>query len=258
MRKKDVRKTGRPLRGFTLIEMVIYMFLMTLILGLVYSMAVVNRRQMERPAASFRIQQSLLAAHQLLKQDLKYTRLSTIRIYPNDSHPEEPPGIAMASPQDRNGNFTLSGQDGMLFWKTIYYTLEKIPDSPETGRLVRKEVYYSHIGVQVSQPYPYEPALDELPSKVRIPNKWNPVKVVCNCIYLPNTTITELSRTLDGAGGFKACFTDAAGSSRKRVYNALDELKLVEIELVAGEKSVTTGKLTMLNYRITVFPQFNM
>ena len=106
-------------RGFTLVELLIYAFLMVILLGVVFRMAIANRRQMERPAASFRIHQDFLSVGKVIRQDLEETSIGSVVIYPNDDFPKEPPGMAMLSARDKNGVFQSTPQGTPLWQKVV-------------------------------------------------------------------------------------------------------------------------------------------
>lgn len=231
--------------GFTLMEMVIYMLLVTLILGIVYRMAVLNRRQMERPASSFRLQEGVLLAHRLLRQDLEETDIHTIRIFPDASNPKEPPGISIASPRSlEDGAFRCSPTGAPLWQKIIYYTLQADPDNPEVSNLIRRE------GTIAGLPSAFAPVSPDPPSVASFDR--GHTSIAARNICSPGVIIESLQMKLDERGGFSVLFSDAGG----QISDTGNPLAtIVTIRLMAQEISKTTGKPSVIDYRIWVCPR---
>jgi len=232
--------------GFSLVEMLIYAFLLLLILGVVFRMAIQGRRSSERPMASYRLQQNLMAAQKYLQQDLRETRLCTIRIYPNPSNPAAKPGISMASPRSiATGDLMLTPSGTPLWQKIVYYCLENDPGNAATGSLIRKEG--SLPGLPSANPVAsaYEPS--------QAPCDKKHCRTVAKCIYMPGRVIDILGKDLKETGGFVAYFSDAA-ETRKSATD-YQSCHLVNVILIAGETSQATGKLTVLEYPVKVVPR---
>ncbi|MFH0802331.1 MAG: hypothetical protein V2A78_08120 [bacterium] len=232
-------------KGFSLVELMIYAFLTVLILGVVFRMMVLNRRQMERPAATFRIQQELLSVHRYLERDLEETRLSSIRIYPNSSHPNALPGISLASPRSIDDDTLKLSPTGFPIWqKIIYYFLEKDPRHSSTARLVRREGTISGYPSALPLASSYEPST--------APSNRRRERIAAKSLLLPGEKIPLLSRQLGPAGGFEVYFSDARGG---RSLDDFRNYRLITIILWAGAVSQTTGKSTVLSYPIQVVPR---
>jgi hypothetical protein len=240
-----VNERNTQKKGFSLVELMVYAFLTVLILGVVFRMMVLNRRQMERPAATFRTQQELLTAHRYLERDIEETRLSSIRIYPNSSHPNALPGISLSSPRSIEDDSLKLSPTGFPVWqKTVYYFLEKDPRRPSSARLVRREGVISGYPSAVPLASYHEPA--------RAPFNRRRERVVARSLLLPMESIPLLSRRLGPAGGFEAYFSDAWG---RRSLDDFRNYRMLSVILWAGSVSQTTGKPTVLNYPIQVVPR---
>jgi len=232
--------------GFSLVEMLIYAFLLLMILGVVFRMAIQGRRNAERPMASYRLQQNLMAAQKYLQQDLRETRLCTIRIYPNPSSPDAKPGISMASPRSiATGDLKLTPSGTPLWQKVVYYCLEGDPANPATGSLVRKEGTLPGLPSANPAASPYEPS--------QAPCEKKHCRTVAKCIYMPGQTIDVLGKDLKEAGGLVAYFSDAAGT--RKSATDYQSCHLVNVILIAGETSQATGKLTVMEYPVMVMPR---
>lgn len=221
------------------------MFLAVILLGIVVRMVTLNRKQMEKPAASFRIQQEVLALQEFLRRDLKETHLSTVRIYPNSDYPNEPPGISMVSNRTLLQDEAMTTSAGHPYWqKTVYYTLEDDPDREGTGRLVRME------GVTSGLPSTSPKADSKPPSQATIDPRRK--KVLSRFIVMPNEKLPGLNKTTTDQGGFEASFIDEEGDSSRTDFL---QHPIVNVNLIFMEKSASTGKPTIMNYEIRMYPE---
>lgn len=232
-------------RGVSLLELVLYMALLVILGSLVARMTFANIRGMEKPAASFRVQQNLLAVQRMLQRDLEETDISTVRIYPNPQHPDEPPGLSLASARALGGpqGDRLMFQNGLPLWqKFVYYTLKPDPGHPGVGTLLRREG-------------PLATPATTLPPASALPPSSAPAQrqaVAARFLCLPGASIPELPLRLDSQGGFKVEFVDAWG------HTSLTDFRrhpLVSVTLASEEISQTTGKRTFITYKMTVLPQ---
>lgn len=232
-------------RGFSLFELVIYSFLLAVILGIVFRMAIFNRRTFGKPAASFRIQQDLMSIQEQLRRDLEETHLSTVRIFPDNPASADPPGISMISPRDIVKDEIQTTPSGTPNWqKIIYYYMEKDPDRPETGRLVR------HEGVIPGLPSANPAASDFKPNEA--PHEAKRSRIAARHIMLPNDSAKEINLTLGNQGGFEANFMDQNGDKSRTDYQ---HKHVVLVNLTAKEISKSTGKPTVLGTEIRVYPR---
>ena len=134
-------------RAFTLAELVVYFALSVLALGLVFGIFFSGRRNFESTSSSYLVSQDAEAALRWMRADLKDSALGTIRVYPNPDHPDEPPGISMASPRDKKNAFMINDHGAPLWTSYIYYTLN------EKGQLIRwlEEVDFQGLPVASSK-----------------------------------------------------------------------------------------------------------
>lgn len=232
-------------RGFSLFELVIYAFLLAVILGIVFRMAIFNRRTFEKPAASFRIQQDLMSIQEQLRRDLEETHLSTVKIFPADPNSTDPPGISMISPRDIVKDEIQTTPSGTPNWqKIIYYYVEKDPDRPETGRLVRREGTIPGLPSANPSASPYKPN--------EAPHESKRGRIAARHIMLPNDAAKEINLKLGNQGGFEANFMNHNGEKSRTDYQ---HNHIVVVNLTAKEISKSTGKPTVLGTEIRVCPR---
>lgn len=116
-------------RGMTLTELVVYMALSSMVLGLIVSLFTVAKRTQRHTYTQFLMGGRLASAVRVVKQDLKSTALSSIRVFPDGSGGD--PGMSLISAYDSKGKFTLGSYGSPLWQKHVYYHLDK------NGLLVR-------------------------------------------------------------------------------------------------------------------------
>lgn len=136
---RGARIGSRRVRGFTLIELTVYMFLAMLFMLALGALFVSGRRMFESSSGSYMIGQETEAGIRFLRQDLQETALATLRVYPNANEPAQAPGCSMASARgyDNAGRFMVSRYGTPDWVKHVYYTLESSGD--KTASLVRWE-----------------------------------------------------------------------------------------------------------------------
>jgi type II secretory pathway pseudopilin PulG len=231
-------------KAFTLVELVIYMFLMVVLLGIVFRMAIVNRRQMEKPAAGFRAVQTFLSLQSILNRDLQETDLSTVRIYPNPRFPGAPPGMSLASPRGlADDAVKMTPQGGVLWQKIIYYYVMPDPSRPGTGRLVRKEGLVPGLPSTKPVASAFEPSVAGFDRGRR--------RFVATNILLANQEIPQLKLSLGRHGGFEAVFMDGEGKTSP-AYTPRHPL--IVLNLTVREISPATGKPTVMRYQVRACP----
>lgn len=112
--------------GITLIEMVVAMFLTTLILGASMTLYVQSSQQSARPGASMRMEADMLNSLRLLERDLSETSQQSIKVFPNKEFPQEPPGVSMESARSLSNDTVVLSEFGGLRWqKYVYYTWDE-------------------------------------------------------------------------------------------------------------------------------------
>ncbi|MEW6278383.1 MAG: hypothetical protein AB1758_07175 [Candidatus Eremiobacterota bacterium] len=204
-------------RGVSLVELFLYAGLLALLGVLVFAITVNLRRGMEKPAASFRLQQNVLAVQRFLQRDLEETHPDTVRTYPSALHPGEAPGLSMASPRSLDGDRLVLEKGRPQWQKAVYYTLAG------DGRLLRWE------GPVAGLPGLRPVASPTLPSQAG-----SQARVVAWNLATPE--------------GFRATRVNARGTGTGR-------LPLVRVDLLTQERSSATGRLSSLEYRMLVRPE---
>lgn len=229
-------------RGLSLIELVLYLALLAVLTTLVSQVLVANRRDLERPTASFAAQGSVLAVQGMLQRDLEETDRSTVRFHPAPLGP----GLSLISARTgRSAGEELVLKNGLPLWqKYVYYLLEPDPQAPGTGQLVRFEGALGGKPTTVPRPSALPPARAAAAPGSR--------RVLARGLALPGQAVEPLKLTLGPYGGFRGAFRDARGDE-----SATDFLRhpLVLVEVSARQVSPATGKLTFLRYPIVVLPR---
>lgn len=117
-------------KGYTLIEMIVYMGMAALLLALVAAFFKISRRQYEASSSSYLIGQEATTAIQWVKRDLQETALSTIRITREGSANPGMPSMSMiaSGKGDEHRRFAVS-RFGTPEWnRHVFYTLDKDGD----------------------------------------------------------------------------------------------------------------------------------
>ena len=137
-------------RGFTLVEMVVYMFVAGLVLSAMYSLFWLSQSSYGKATEIFRLEQDLNQVVIWLRRDLRDTTLGSIRSYPHQTpslgSDDTAPGISLAGARDPNDAMRmLLSPMGTPAWRNhVYYSLLP-PEAPgpngQAGRsrLVRWE-----------------------------------------------------------------------------------------------------------------------
>ena len=114
---------SRKRAGFTLIEMIIAMFIGILLFGMMLYLFFQYRRQSESPLASMDMEQSTLSLIRYLQRDLSETNLQSIMSLPDDG------GVALESPRDNNSNLCLTNFGVVRWRKFVYYQVKQVPST---------------------------------------------------------------------------------------------------------------------------------
>ncbi|MFA5507285.1 MAG: type II secretion system protein [Vulcanimicrobiota bacterium] len=110
-------------RGFTMMELVIYIGLSAILLGLVAAFFQVSRRQYESASTSYLIGQEATTALQWIKRDLQETALSTIRV---ELQSEGPTMSMIATSEDSHPRSFKVSPYGTPEWnRYAFYALDK-------------------------------------------------------------------------------------------------------------------------------------
>lgn len=235
-------------RGVTLIEMIVAMGVALVVMTCAYALYRENRLMLEKPRASYSLQDDLLAGTRWIQRDLSETNLLSIRTFPNSSAPDEPPGMAMLSPRSAIDEVLVLSEYGGVRWqKYIYYTLE--PVDATTGNLVRMEGPIADMstpldaGRRVPLPSTKIPTMGGDPSSRRI---------VARHLLLPNASLPAEVGKIPG-GGFEAGIE--RNGLLQPVTGTLMTSAPITVDLRVFTVSTSTGRPSMLSRRVVTLPQ---
>lgn len=222
----------RPRRGYTLIEMAVGLFLITVVLLTIYQLFVYFRREAEHPLAATGIEQTSLQIVRWLQRDLSETNLQTIRSAPNSTR-HEYPALVMESPRDDQDRLTMTGF-GVVQWKKyLYYQLSPIPGRTDVGQLTYDEDS-GGIGVEPGGP----PGLTVAAGSHH--------RVLAN-----NVVIGHPGEHV----GFYPYWKDSGGTPRDFEDAATSRAEPVVVELTLQDASTATGKKTVKRFQVQAKPQ---
>lgn len=238
-------------RGVSLIEMLIAMGLAMFIMSATYMLYAQSRAWLEKPRASYNIQEDIMQLARWVQRDLEETNLMTVQSFPNPSTPGERPGLAFESARSFDGDLLVLSEYGNVRWqKYVYYTL--VPVDGTVGNIVRVE------GPLEDQPSPLDTGrrvpikTNKLPSASDIPKG----RVVARNVLLPNLT-ANASQNLpatDQYGGFKITSLLPGETMGPLVGGAVHE-EPIRIDLALAEISKQTLKASMLRMTLQVIPR---
>lgn len=200
------RESGR---GFTLIEVTVYMFIALLASGVLYALYTVGTRARQVSVSSYLVSVDTDAAIRWIRRDLQETALTSLRVYPNPSAPGEPPGCSFVSARDLSEKdeqkLNVSKYGSPQWTKYVFYTLQP---GGKTGKLVRWE---KELDAAQKDFVPRQ--TDVLPSSM--PAGTKNVRVLLSDCFEPNVVLTGLAgsptwRTYDH-GGFRLEFIRRGG-----------------------------------------------
>jgi prepilin-type N-terminal cleavage/methylation domain-containing protein len=258
---------GKAGRGFSLIEVLIAMFLSGLILYVVYSMYVHSRNQVERPMATSAIETTSMTLQRWLQDDLSEVNIQTLRTFPNTDNPSEPPGMSFESPRttgDSNPPDELRfGKFGVPLWqKYVYYTLKARSDNPQMGELIRCEMKLNEGNPSpVDGTYLMPMASTVLPSAASGSTAQKTRRVLAGDLMLPNQTISHAeiaSLGVGNHGGFEVFWLKNPAALGAHTYyddNPQDRGNPVYIDAVLHDVSPRTGKDTVFRLSMRVKAQ---
>ena len=240
-------------RAFSLVELTVYFALSVLVLGVVFTTFFSGRRSFESTSSSYLVSQDAEAALRWMKADLAEAAFTTIRVYPNADHPDEPPGFSLAAPRDRRNAFRLNELGAPKWTSHIYYTVN------ERGQLIRWLEEVDFKGVPV--------ASERLPSDA---SNRTLSRVVLRNIVAPNTKLPAQETALSERGGFDLQFvryTDdgeevlsqwnpaqvTAGETSEAPTGR--GTKLVQLLLTVGMSNYREANLSYVQLPIRVMPR---
>lgn len=129
-------RTRHNQAGATLIEVLTYMALASMVFLAIYGIFMAGRRYFEIARASIEVQQALNTVGFRLTRDLMETHAETVQSYPNTKYTSLPVGIVFLSARDDQNVFQYEPTYGMPMWqKYIGYYLDTDPSYPDNPRM---------------------------------------------------------------------------------------------------------------------------
>lgn len=107
--------------GFTLIEIVVYCGIASLVLGIIVSMFKIAGRTQQQTYSQYLVGGSLASTIRLLRNELQSTALASIKAHPEAGGTA--PGLSCVSAFDKDGKFTVNGYGVPLWQKHVFYHL---------------------------------------------------------------------------------------------------------------------------------------
>lgn len=227
-------------------EMLVAMFIAMLIMSATLYMYVQGRAFMEKPRASYSVQEDLMKLSRWIQRDLAETNLQTVQSFPSNVAGSEPPGLCFESPRRMGDDALMFTPWGNVSWqKYVYYTLQ--PVNALTGNIVRIE------GPLTDQPTPIDAGRHIPIVSGKTPSRASGGSVIARNVILPNVKVLGFA-DFDQYGGFKIT-TGLPGGPYVPLTgkNTYDEP--IRIELAVLEISTTTGKTSALTMRLQVQPK---
>lgn len=203
----------RARRGFTLIELMIYVGLASVALLVVTSLFVISQRTQRQTASSYLVGGRFASAVETIRRDLQATSLVSVQAYPNSGHRDEPPGMAFASAYAVDGpnqDSLVVNRYGAPDWVThVYYSV--VPHTRVTGQLVRWR--------QAMSSPDFIPTLPtQLPSAVASDDR----HVLIENVLLPGASVEGVGTggrmVMDQHGGFEVTFVRRRGGPDGEEY----------------------------------------
>ena len=126
-------------RGFTMIELVVYFALSSIVLLTLVGIFKISNRSQQATYSSYLVGGRTYSALSVLRRDLQNTALSAIEAYPQKGSSSEPPGMSCPSPfgfsGDEKGQLQISPHGSPDWQKMVHYTVQKT--SGKVGSLLR-------------------------------------------------------------------------------------------------------------------------
>lgn len=224
------------------------MFVATLIMFCAYVLYSQGRNFLEKPRASYNVQEDIMQLARFVSRDLEETNLLTVQSFPNAANPDEPPGLSLQSPRSFDGDLLVMSEYGNVRWqKYVYYTL--VPVSERVGNLVRKEGTLDE-----DQPNPLDPdrrvpmASGKKPTEGGGPSN---LRIVARNVLLPN--LRTPYATTDPFGGFKV--TSLVGEGMGPLLGVGGREEPIRVDLGVLEVSPSTQKTSVLTMTLKVMPR---
>lgn len=271
------------IRGYSLTELVVYMFIASMMLSLIVVIFVFMSRSYSRAEASYDVQREAQTGMEMIRRDLSQTSLNSIVVYPDSD--EKNSGVSMISAQHdeevaggaKRRYFKMSDYGTPDWIEHIFYTV--IPRAPlrqeigtpyqgKLGTLVRWHLSFDQ---QNNPMYPFP--TDIKPSDFM--KKKQPYQVVMRNIPLANAPeidgIDHFKGDLRNYGGFQVAFIRQEKDNKDRVKKETLSDKnpaklamrletdktsqLVQVNITNVFISNRTGNLSARSFFFTVYPR---
>jgi prepilin-type N-terminal cleavage/methylation domain-containing protein len=221
-------------RGFTLIEVLVGIFIGGIILTVIYELFILFGREAERPMASMTIEQSSLTASRWISKDLAETNLQSIRSYPSTANKNVYPALIMESARDINDDKFQMSAFGTPAWKKfVYYQVEKSSTKPGVGDLTYDE---DATGVGVE---PGGPSVFPAPHSKKF-------RVIATDLQLGNPGQHV---------GMYAYWNDSSNNPHDFESTNAERAEPVNVALTFVDTSPRTGKQTLRKLLLQIKPQ---
>ncbi|MBN9414550.1 hypothetical protein ABS71_10865 [bacterium SCN 62-11] len=252
-------------RGFTQVEMVIYVALTAVVFALVGSIFKLAKNSSQNADANYFLSADAETCVAWLRRDLQQCSLQTIQNYPaTNTNNSQAPGISLCSALEANNKDRIYANDqGNPYWNShVYYTLQPTSKG-NTGKLVRWVSPSASNTTDVASLAPLLP--NQIVQKTS--------RVVHGRVLMPNQKLWGVDNkngTIDNHGGFALRFVrqDANGnetlsdespavvSAKKGSQEFRGNTKLVELELKFFTDN-STGKPSFYSLRFRVCPTYD-
>jgi len=239
-------------RGFTLMELTVYMFLFVLAGMALYQLYTLGTKFSQSTLSSYLVSGDTETAIRWLRRDIQETALVSMRTYPGQDGPTEKPGCSFLSARNTTNedpdNLNVSKYGTSLWTKYVFYSL--VPSTDRIGDLVRWEKALDKVDKDFI-PHPVDLATTPssgLSSKLRM--------VRLKQVLLPNVKVDGLAGQpgyqADEFGGFKVQYIrrkgGEAGAEELTSVNPGDNPKApkpedntslisVELKILSNDKS---------------------
>jgi len=269
--------------GFTLTELIIYMFLSIIVLGIVTTIFVYISDAYARTTSSLDVQRRVETGVEQIRRDLSQTSLNSIRVYPASG--DKMPGVSMITACQQEKVSTRRSRDSFVItqygvpkWSGhVFYTV--VPREPEPGEVGTS--FQGKLGSLVrwtlplddknTLPYPFPTNI--LPGDFKKQRAFT--RVILRGIPLPNSPqLKGLDHfKTDGVdyGGFQVAFVRQEKDKKGRVTKEYLSSKnptdfdgksdtattseLIQVNITNIHISERSGKLSAYSFSFYVYPK---
>lgn len=240
-------------RGFTLLELVIYVGLGALALGAILSLFMISRSAQQQTYTSSLVSGRVYTALRMLRRDLQETALASIEVYPNANDSAENPGLSMAGAYLGDKPTLEVSAFGAPRWEhTVFYTLK--PQTGKTGTLVRWTKNYDTVNLLPQLDLSPPSAIDAATERTLVED-----------LLLPNLTIENVGEggSYDSGpqGGLEVSYIrrnngeageETLTTENPRSGDAADNTRLVQVKLkLLRDESHSKPSLFTMVLRVT-------